>query len=276
MDYTVHGILQAKILEQVAFLFSRGPSQPKDRTQVSHITDGFFTSWATRKAQEYWSGQPIPSSWGLPDPGIEPRSPALQVDSLPSELHVCQNQKSMSRSVTQGKQLFYPEEPSKGKITLATLSSFQRYLLSIYHMPATGQDTGDPHVFTGSLGQFLSLFFWKSIFLVLKISQQDLPSQHLVMTKMVHEHNVCQWLRHVQLFATPQIVVSQAPLPIEFSRQEYWSGLPFSSPGHENSNDKQKVLEVLKECNLDVIEVWPVSQPATYFYMTSKLNVLAF
>ena len=37
MGYTVHGILQAKILEWVAFPFSRGCSQPRDRTQVSHI-----------------------------------------------------------------------------------------------------------------------------------------------------------------------------------------------------------------------------------------------
>ena len=36
MDYTVHGILQARILEWVAFLFSRGSSQPRDWTQVSH------------------------------------------------------------------------------------------------------------------------------------------------------------------------------------------------------------------------------------------------
>ena len=35
---------------------------------------------------EYWSGQPFPSPRDLPDPGIEPRSPALQVDSLPAEL----------------------------------------------------------------------------------------------------------------------------------------------------------------------------------------------
>ena len=46
----VHGILQARTLEWVAFLFSRGSSQPRDRTQVSHIAGGFFTSWATRKA----------------------------------------------------------------------------------------------------------------------------------------------------------------------------------------------------------------------------------
>ena len=47
MDYVVHGILQARILEWVAFPFSRGSSQPRNRTEVS---------------------------------------PALQVDSLPTEL----------------------------------------------------------------------------------------------------------------------------------------------------------------------------------------------
>ena len=56
MDYTVHGILQAKILKWVAFPFSRGSSQPRDQTQVSCIEGRFFTSWATREAQEYWSG----------------------------------------------------------------------------------------------------------------------------------------------------------------------------------------------------------------------------
>ena len=35
--------------------------------------------------QEYWSGLPLPSPGDFPDPGIEPRSPALRVDSLPSE-----------------------------------------------------------------------------------------------------------------------------------------------------------------------------------------------
>ena len=35
--------------------------------------------------QEYWSGLPFPSPGGLPNPGIEPGSPALQADALPSE-----------------------------------------------------------------------------------------------------------------------------------------------------------------------------------------------
>ena len=40
IDYTVHGILQARILEWVAFPFSRGPSQPRDPAQVSRIAGG--------------------------------------------------------------------------------------------------------------------------------------------------------------------------------------------------------------------------------------------
>ena len=60
--------------------------QPRDRTQVSHIAGRFLTSWATTEAQEYWSGYPIPSPGDLPNPGIKPGFPALQVDSLPTEL----------------------------------------------------------------------------------------------------------------------------------------------------------------------------------------------
>ena len=71
MDNTVCGLLQDRILKWVAVPFSRGSSQPRDRTQVSHITGGFFTSWATREAQEYWSAWPIPSPADLPHPGIQ-------------------------------------------------------------------------------------------------------------------------------------------------------------------------------------------------------------
>ena len=44
MDFIVHGIFQARILEWVVFPFSRGSSQPRDRTQVFHIAGRFFTS----------------------------------------------------------------------------------------------------------------------------------------------------------------------------------------------------------------------------------------
>jgi len=51
MDYTVPGILQARILERVAIPFSRESSQPRDLTQVSHIVGGFYASWNTKEAQ---------------------------------------------------------------------------------------------------------------------------------------------------------------------------------------------------------------------------------
>ena len=88
MDYTVHGIFQARILEWVAFHLSRGSSQPRSPalqadslpaeppgkpkntgvgslsllqgifptrnwTRASRITDGFFTNWAIREAQAF-------------------------------------------------------------------------------------------------------------------------------------------------------------------------------------------------------------------------------
>ena len=86
MDYTVHGILQARILEWEAVPFSRGSSQPRDQTQISCLAGGFFTIWAIGEAQEYRSGWPILSPEDLPDPGIKLGSLALQADSLPIEL----------------------------------------------------------------------------------------------------------------------------------------------------------------------------------------------
>ena len=68
MDYIVRGTLQARILEWVAFPFSQGSSQPWDRTQVSRIAGGFFTSWAIR---ENWSGVPFPTPGDHHDPDTE-------------------------------------------------------------------------------------------------------------------------------------------------------------------------------------------------------------
>ena len=113
---SIHGLLQARILEWVAVPFSKGSSQPRDWTQVSYIAGGFFTIWATREAlmvcevkvtqscptlchlmtswtiqsmefsrPEYWSEWPFFSPGDLPNAGIEPRSPTLQVESLPAE-----------------------------------------------------------------------------------------------------------------------------------------------------------------------------------------------
>ena len=50
-DSSVHGIFQAIVLEWIAISFSRGSSQPRDRTRVSRIVDRRFTVWATREVQ---------------------------------------------------------------------------------------------------------------------------------------------------------------------------------------------------------------------------------
>ena len=52
---------------------------PMEGAHQAPLSVGFFR-------QEYWSGLSLPSPEGLPSPGIEPMSPALQAGSLPSEL----------------------------------------------------------------------------------------------------------------------------------------------------------------------------------------------
>ena len=64
---------------------SRKSSQPRDQTQVFRPAGGIFTVLATSEAKEYWSGLPSLPQGNVPKPEIEPRSPALQADSLPSE-----------------------------------------------------------------------------------------------------------------------------------------------------------------------------------------------
>ena len=58
-DYYVHGIFQVSVLEWVAIFFSRGFSQPRDRTWVSRIAGRHFTVWATREALFSIVGAPI-------------------------------------------------------------------------------------------------------------------------------------------------------------------------------------------------------------------------
>ena len=113
--------------------------------------------------QEYWSGLPFPSPGDLPDPGIEPGSPALQADSLPAK--------------APGKQeKFHSVKTALGKQPSPFLDVFLGLPLAIYT------------------------------------------------TKV-------KSLSRVRLLATSWTVAHQAPPSMEFSRQEYWSGLPFPSPG---------------------------------------------
>ena len=63
-DSSIHGIFQARILEWFAISFSRRPSQPRDRTQVSRIVGRCFTIWATSKVR-LWKGLRLQTIWGL-------------------------------------------------------------------------------------------------------------------------------------------------------------------------------------------------------------------
>ena len=84
LSSSVHGILQARILEWV-----------KVKVKLLSGVQLFATPWTVAyqaapsmefSRQEYWSGLPFPSPEDLPNPGIKSRSPALQADSLPAEL----------------------------------------------------------------------------------------------------------------------------------------------------------------------------------------------
>ena len=91
--YSVHGILQARTLEWAAISFSNAG---KWKVKVKSLSCVWLlaTPWtAAHQAppsmgfsrQEYWSGLPFPSPGDLPHPGMEPGSPALQADSLPTK-----------------------------------------------------------------------------------------------------------------------------------------------------------------------------------------------
>ena len=54
---------------------------------------------------------------------------------------------------------------------------------------------------------------------------------HFAIIKLIERKVKVKSLSRVPLFATPWTVAYQAPLSMRFSRQEYWSGLPFPSPG---------------------------------------------
>ena len=76
-----HGILQARILEWVAMPSSRESSHPRGQTHVSCVAG----SEPPGIPKNTGLGGPIPSPGDLPNPGIEPGSPAFQADALPSE-----------------------------------------------------------------------------------------------------------------------------------------------------------------------------------------------
>ena len=74
-----------------------------------------------------------------------------------------------------------------------------------------------------------SAFLYFYFFIFCTCSAEGLLISLLVNTNIYYSE--VKLLSHVQLFATPWTVAHQAPQSMEFSRQEYWSGVPFPSPG---------------------------------------------
>ena len=89
-DSSVHGILQARILEWIAILFSRGSSWSRDQTKISCIVGRFFTIWATREAQ--YSQLTMVSGEQWRDSAIHIYTSILSQTSFPSRLpHIMQD-----------------------------------------------------------------------------------------------------------------------------------------------------------------------------------------
>ena len=90
---SVHGTLQARILEWVATPFSRGSSQPRDRTWVSCIAGRFFTLWATREASvlmtvSFSSVQSLSRVWLFVTPWTAARQASLSITNSQSLLRL--------------------------------------------------------------------------------------------------------------------------------------------------------------------------------------------
>ena len=132
------GILQARILEWVAMPSSRRSSQPSDRTQVPSIVGVFFTIWATREAQEYWSRWLIPSPGDPPDWGIEAGPPALQVD--------------------------YVKAPVFSSVITDAGKKIQIFSFNFSSAPKTKQESNK---------KFINI--WLSTFYVIKLSYRNMP-----------------------------------------------------------------------------------------------------
>ena len=81
----------------------------------------------------------------------------------------------------------------------------------------------------------------------------------------------CQWLSLVQLFVTPRTATCQAPLSMEFSRQECWSGQPYLSPGDlpdpgiEPGSPALQVDSLPSESTLQIVSPFPLRYGCLFF-----------
>ena len=140
--------------------------------------------------QEYWSGELFPSSGDLPNPGMEPGYPAGQA------IWASREAQREVRTTSMFNMSSFPQFPTVPKVWIRLGQSFLR-------IPRREKWVETP------------LNAW-------------LPNR----SNWQYNSHVCMWNHFscVQLCATPWTAAHLAPLSMEFSRQEYWGGLPFPSP----------------------------------------------
>ena len=257
MGYTVHGILQARILEWVAFPFSRGSSQSRELIQVSHIAGGFFTnldsilksiditlptkvllvkatvfpvvmygyeSWTIKKVEyqridafELWCWRRllrVPWTARRSNQSIlKEISPEYSVEGLMLKLQYFGY--LMRRTDLLEKTLLL------GKIDSRRRRGQQRIKrLSLTQWTWAWASSGS-WWWTGKPGMLQSM------------GSQRVGHDWVAELNWTMEYVLCRAVpSHLWLFVTPWAVALQAPLSMEFSRQEYWSGLPFPPAGN--------------------------------------------
>ena len=145
----------------------------------------------------------------LPNPGIEPRSPTLQADSLPSE--------------PPGKPTYSPRNASYRKVWSFLKSSIDISFPNVSLCFTSGGHNAKQLLLIAfnKYSQRKGFSYW-AIFQSVKPCKWSLTGNHESEVKS---------LGRVQLFASPWTVAYQAPPSMGFSRQEYWTALPFPSPG---------------------------------------------
>ena len=102
------------------------------------------------------------------------------------------------------------------------------------------------------------------VFLIFSIDFYVCPSDNITVTiKLVKS------LSHVQLFEIPWTVAYKAPLSMGFSRKEYWSGLPFPSPGDLPDPGIKPGSSTLQA---DALPSEPPGKPHSHGYCSYKIN----
>ena len=191
---SVHGILQARILEWVAISYSRGTSWPRNWTQVSHIARRCFTNWATK---EYM----MVNHDANDSVGVQTWAKHVPLSPLAGHLSwVISHHYGCIESYK-----FFLCSSSPAAAAAKLLQSCPTLC-----DPIEGSPPGSPipGVLQARTLEWVAISFsnaWKW-----KVKGKSLS--------------------RVPLFVTPWTAAYQAPPSMGFSRQEYWSGVPLPSP----------------------------------------------